>query len=56
VTAIAAGEPVTIFGVPPRAGDIRDSWADISAAREVLGWEPNVSLEQGLRLTVESLR
>ena len=25
---------------PPRPGDIRDSWADVSAAREVLGYEP----------------
>ncbi len=48
--------PVQRNHLPPRAGDIRDSWADISAAREVLGWEPSVSLEQGLRLTVESLR
>ena len=40
---------------PPRVGDIRDSWADISAAREVLGWEPTVGLEEGLRLTVEAL-
>ncbi len=48
--------PVERRHLPPRAGDIRDSWADISAAREVLGWEPSVNLEQGLRLTVESLR
>ena len=48
--------PVQRNHLPPRAGDIRDSWADISAAREVLGWEPSVSLEDGLRLTVDSLR
>jgi nucleoside-diphosphate-sugar epimerase len=40
---------------PPRPGDIRDSWADVSAARELLGWEPGIGLEEGLRLTVESL-
>jgi nucleoside-diphosphate-sugar epimerase len=39
----------------PRAGDIRDSWADVSAAREALGWEPTVGLEEGLRLTAASL-
>src|SRR5262249_41488401 len=27
---------------PPRVGDIRASWADITAARETLGWEPTV--------------
>jgi UDP-N-acetylglucosamine/UDP-N-acetyl-alpha-D-glucosaminouronate 4-epimerase len=37
---------------PPRAGDIRDSWADISAARDLLDWEPAVDLEEGLRRTV----
>jgi UDP-glucose 4-epimerase len=49
------GKPVERRLEPPRAGDIRDSWADISAAREVLGWEPQVSLEDGLRLTAASL-
>jgi UDP-glucose 4-epimerase len=39
----------------PRAGDIRDSWADVSAAREQLGFEPRVGLEDGLRATAESL-
>jgi dTDP-L-rhamnose 4-epimerase len=31
-----------------RFGDIRHCFADISLAREVLGWEPQVSLEKGL--------
>lgn len=42
--------------VPPRftgerAGDVRDSQADSARAREVLGWQPTVPLEQGLRRT-----
>ena len=49
------GKPVERRHLPPRTGDIRDSWADISAARDVLGWEPKVSLEEGLRLTADSL-
>jgi len=39
----------------PRAGDIRDSFADISAAREILGWGPRVGFEEGLRLTADAL-
>jgi dTDP-L-rhamnose 4-epimerase len=31
-----------------RAGDIRHCFADISLARQVLGWEPQVTLEEGL--------
>jgi dTDP-L-rhamnose 4-epimerase len=31
-----------------RAGDIRHCFADISLARRVLGWQPEVTLEQGL--------
>ena len=31
-----------------RAGDIRHCFADISLARQVLGWSPQVTLEQGL--------
>jgi UDP-glucose 4-epimerase len=49
------GKPVEKTFAPARAGDIRDSWADISAARDVLGWEPQVGLEEGLRRTVEAL-
>jgi UDP-glucose 4-epimerase len=36
---------------PPRAGDIRDSQADITLARKMLGYEPRVHFEEGLRRT-----
>jgi len=35
-----------------RAGDVRDSQADISKARRLLGYEPHVGLEEGLRRTL----
>jgi nucleoside-diphosphate-sugar epimerase len=35
----------------PRAGDIRDSQADVSLAHKVLGYEPLVHFEEGLRRT-----
>jgi UDP-glucose 4-epimerase len=49
------GKPVEKQFVAPRAGDISASWADLSAARKVLGFEPAVGLEDGLRRTVEFL-
>ncbi len=49
------GRTVERRHLPPRAGDIRDSWADVTAARETLGWEPRIALAEGLRLTVASL-
>jgi len=41
---------------PPREGDIRDSQADISQAREFLGYKPQVSFEEGLARTFEWYR
>jgi UDP-glucose 4-epimerase len=49
------GRPVEKTYLPARPGDIRDSWADVAQARSRLGYEPEVTLEQGLRLTVEAL-
>ena len=37
----------------PRVGDVRHSLADITRAREWLGYEPQVGLEEGLRHTLE---
>ncbi|MGH3132123.1 MAG: NAD-dependent epimerase/dehydratase family protein, partial [Gaiellaceae bacterium] len=46
--------PVEKEYLPDRAGDVRDSWADISEARRLLGYEPSVSLEEGLRLSADA--
>jgi nucleoside-diphosphate-sugar epimerase len=40
----------------PRAGDVRDSQADISKAERLLGYKPTVSLEQGLTKTLDWFR
>jgi nucleoside-diphosphate-sugar epimerase len=37
----------------PRKGDVRHSLADITRARELLGYEPTVELEEGLQLTID---
>jgi UDP-glucose 4-epimerase len=40
----------------PRPGDVRESLADISAARELLGFEPLVTFEEGLRKSIDYYR
>lgn len=45
------GRPARPRYAPPRAGDIRHSLADISLARELLGYQPAVDFEEGLRRT-----
>jgi nucleoside-diphosphate-sugar epimerase len=49
------GKPVERRSLPPRAGDIRDSWADLGKAERVLGYRPQVDLEEGLRRTIAYL-
>jgi UDP-glucose 4-epimerase len=51
----ALGRPVEKKFLPTRTADVRDSWADISAARSVLGYEPSVGIDEGLRLTADAL-
>lgn len=38
---------------PPRTGDVRDSLADLTLARSLLGYTPSVGLEAGLRSTID---
>ena len=40
------------FG-PARAGDIRDSNADISKARELLGYDPEFDFAKGIHLAID---
>lgn len=42
--------------VPPRPGDVRDAWADITLAQRVLGYQPVVDVTEGLRRTVNHIR
>ena len=44
---------VTVDYQPPRAGDVKHSLADITRARELLGFEPRVDLKSGLELTMD---
>jgi len=46
------GSDVSPVHTEARTGDVRDSLADITLARQLLGYEPHVSFEEGLRRTV----
>jgi nucleoside-diphosphate-sugar epimerase len=50
------GTDLTAIYEEPRAGDVRDSQADISKARRLLGYAPIVDLEQGLCRTLDWCR
>jgi len=41
---------------PPRAGDVRESRADISEARRCLAYEPEIDFEEGLRRSIDYYR
>jgi len=47
-----SGRPAAFEHLPPRPGDIRDSFADGEAARRDLGFAAAVPLEEGLRRTL----
>ena len=49
------GKPVEREFAPQRAGDLRNSYAEVSAAHDVLGWQPEIGFEEGLRRTAETL-
>lgn len=58
VNALAAeinrllGSSVKPVSAPPRRGDIRHSYADVSKAKKLLRFRPSVSFERGLELTL----
>lgn len=49
------GSNVPAVHGPPRVGDVKHSLADLGRARKLLGFEPRISLDAGLRKTLESL-
>jgi UDP-glucose 4-epimerase len=48
-------KPVERLYLPPRPGDLRDSWANVDEGRRVLGFEPGTDLKEGLRRTAAFL-
>ncbi len=51
-----AGKKLDAEYVAPRSGDVRHSLADIERARRLLGYDPKVRFEEGLRETVSWFR
>lgn len=47
------GKEAQIDQQPPHPADVRATWASIDKARGLLGWEPSVPLEEGLKRTVD---
>ena len=54
--AAAVGAPDDPEFHPPRLGDLSRSCLDIGLAERVLGWRPQVALDEGVRRTVEYFR
>jgi dTDP-glucose 4,6-dehydratase len=54
------GRSITVVGdeqrIRPEKSEVERLVADNTLARELLGWEPNITLEQGLNSTIEWLR
>jgi UDP-glucose 4-epimerase len=50
------GQDIEPLHEPPRAGDIRDSLADITRARKRLGFEPSVDIPHGLAQSIDYYR
>lgn len=48
------GKKIKPVHAPARAGDVRHSLADISKAQRDLGYDPNISLVEGLKRTLEA--
>ena len=48
ILAEVTGSQPQVQPLPPQPGDVRDTWADATAARQTLGFAPQVDLRQGL--------
>jgi nucleoside-diphosphate-sugar epimerase len=47
------GKKARIEYIPRHPADVEANWADVSKARRLLGWQPSVSLEGGIRGLVD---
>jgi UDP-glucose 4-epimerase len=52
IADVVGGERVYVGG---RKGEARDTQADISKTKQLLGWEPEIRFEEGLRNYLKSI-
>ena len=48
LTEAAAGKPARVEFYPPAPADVPATWATVEKARSLLGWEPEVMMEEGV--------
>jgi UDP-glucuronate 4-epimerase len=51
-----SGCSIDVERVPPQSGDVRNTGADLSKSREILGYAPRVKLHDGLHAQIESMQ
>lgn len=56
ITAGLTGATPQPVHTPPRGGDVRRTEADVSLAKRLIGYEPKIDIEEGLRRTVAWFR
>lgn len=49
----ALGKKATIAEKPFHVADIKETWADITKARQLLGWQPSIAPNEGFQRTVD---
>ncbi|HLE60295.1 MAG TPA: GDP-mannose 4,6-dehydratase, partial [Thermoanaerobaculaceae bacterium] len=54
--AAALGTEPRVQELPPQPGDVPITFADVSKARKLWGWEPRVPIEEGIRRFVDWFR
>jgi UDP-glucuronate 4-epimerase len=52
----AVGQPARLERLPEQPGDVRRTFADVSRARESLGYTPSIPIEKGIPLFVDWFR
>lgn len=50
------GKKAKVENLPFNNADMKETWADISKAKELLGWEPQIDFDKGLELAVKSYK